>query len=178
MTTEQLITKAQNGNQTAIHKLYENYETYWFRLCLRYGRNRSEAQDIFQEGVLKIFQKLEKFDVNRGTFKSWSSRVIINQALKYLQKHQWQQSFDDLKMVENEADFSIHIIETISARELTEIIQQLPSGYRMIFNMHEIEGFSHREIAETLNISIGTSKSQLSKAKRLLREKLKALYNS
>ncbi|MFT6150404.1 MAG: RNA polymerase sigma-70 factor (ECF subfamily) [Saprospiraceae bacterium] len=175
MATEQLIQEAQKGNQSAIQKLYEYYETYWFRLCLRYGRNRSEAQDIFQEGAVQVFQKLEKFDVNRGNFKSWSSRVIINQALKYLKKHQWQQSFEDLETIENEVDFSIHIIEKISAKELIEVIQQLPTGYRMIFNMHEIEGFSHREIAEALHISVGTSKSQLSKAKRMLREKLKVI---
>lgn len=171
-----LIKQILKGKREAAASLYARHETYWFRLCLRYGRNKAEAQDIFQEGVVKVFDALDKFDTERGTFANWSNRVIVNEALKYLKKHQWQQTFEDIEVAGNTADMSENALEKITAKELTALIQELPLGYRVVFNMYEIEGYSHKEIAETLNISVGTSKSQLSKAKRMLREQLKVLF--
>jgi len=178
MTQEeiQLIKKAFKGQHRATQALYQYYKSYWFRICLRYGRNKSEAQDIFQEGVEKIFQHLKKFDLKKGHFKNWSARVLINAALQYLRKFQWQQSFEDLELAEMETDWNAQIYDQITAKELTELIQQLPSGYRMVFNMFEIEGYSHREIAELLNIAVSTSKSQLYKAKKLLQQKIIVLF--
>ncbi|GJM33568.1 MAG: DNA-directed RNA polymerase sigma-70 factor [Saprospiraceae bacterium] len=170
-----LIKKILAGDKSASKILYEQNEPYWFRLCLRYGRNRSEAQDIFQEGVVKVFQVLDKFDIKRGTFGGWSNRVIVNEALKYLKRHQWQESFEDLSLTAATMPWPESIIEKITARELIELVQKLPLGYRVVFNMYEIEGYSHREIAETLGISVGTSKSQLYKAKRTLQAQLKLL---
>lgn len=172
----QLIAKSLAGNKAASKQLYERYEQYWFRLCLRYGHNRSEAQDIFQEGVVKVFQGLDKFDVERGIFKNWSSKIMVNEALKYLKKHEWQHSFKDIELAENEADVSINILEEITVKELIKVVQQLPAGYRIVFNMYEIEGYTHREIAEVLRISVGTSKSQLFKAKKTLQQKLKIMF--
>ena len=171
-----LIQKIEAGDKIAMQQLYEQHERHWFRLCLRYGKNRSEAQDILQEGLISVFRDLGQFDAKRGAFKSWSNRVMVNAALRYLKKHQWQQSFEDLEIVGSTTDLSQNVLDNISAKELTLIIQQLPSGYRMVFNMYEIEGFSHKEIAEHLNISIGTSKSQLFKAKKMLRQKLEILF--
>ncbi len=170
-----LVQQIRVGDKSACKKLYDEYESYWFRLCLRYGRNRDEGQDMFQEGVVRIFQMLHKFDEQKGNFTNWSSRVLINEALKYLKKYQWQQSFDDLEVVSREVDDSMDILDQISAKELIQVIQQLPSGYRLVFNMYEMEGYSHKEIAQTLGISLGTSKSQLSKAKSLLRKQLSIL---
>ncbi len=172
----QLIQKVRSGNQKAIQALYGKYEPHWFRVCLRYGRNRDEAQDIFQEGAIKVFQALRQFDSNRGAFSTWSNRIFVNIALKYLKKYQWQQSFEDLSMVAGEVDWQESIIGRITAKELIELIQQLPSGYRVVFNMYEIEGYTHKEIAAELNISVGTSKSQLFKAKKMLQQKLKVLF--
>lgn len=171
-----LIQKILRGDEVAMQKLYEQHERFWFRLCLRYGRSRAEAQDILQEGLIMVFRDLAQFDPDRGAFATWANRVIVNAALRYLKKHQWQQSFEDLEQIENEPDFSIHILENITAKELTEVIQQLPSGYRIVFNMYVFDGYAHKEIAEALNISIGTSKSQLSKAKRQLRAKVDLLF--
>lgn len=171
-----LIKRASSKDEAAIQMLYERHVRHWFRLCLRYGRNRTEAQDIMQEGLVGVFQDLKQYDPERGEFKSWSNRVMVHAALRYLKKHQWQQSFEDLELAESEPDFSETILEKISAKELTHIIQQLPSGYRIVFNMYVIEGYSHKEISEALNVSIGTSKSQLSKAKKLLRRKLEILF--
>ena len=171
-----LIKHSLSGDSTATKKLYERYEAYWFRLCLRYGRNRGEAQDIFQEGTIRVFQVLDKFDAERGGFKGSSNRVIVNSALQYLRKYQWQQSFSDLSEAKGEMDWGETILDKITAKELIEIIQQLPLGYRIVFNMYEMEGYKHREIAKTLGISVGTSKSQLFKAKKLLQQKLRVLF--
>ena len=99
MTTDDLllIQKSLNGDKAAMHALYKQHERHWFRLCLRYGKNRSEAQDILQEGLILIFRDLKQFDPSRGKFKSWSNRVMVNAALRYLKKHQWQHSFEDLE---------------------------------------------------------------------------------
>lgn len=172
-----LIKRILNGDDKATDVMYKRYERIWFRLCLRYGRNRSDAEDIMQDGLLMIFRDLRQHDSQRGVFKRWSNRIMVNAALKYLKKHQWQQSFEDLSAADSEAQISQYIIETISAKELTLLIQQLPSGYRQIFNMYEIEGYSHLEIAEALNITVSTSKSQLFKAKKSLRQQLEFLLS-
>lgn len=171
-----LIQKAVSGEEPAIQMLYEKHQRHWFRLCLRYGKNRDEAQDIMQEGLVAVFRDLKQFDSKRGEFKSWSNRVMVNAALRYLKKHQWQQNFEDLELAESEPDLSENALGKLSAKELTQVIQKLPSGYRIVFNMYVIEGYTHQEIAKELNISIGTSKSQLSKAKKLLRQKLEILF--
>lgn len=171
-----IIHQILSGNQSSERLLYNQYKQYWFRLCLRYGRNRTEAEDILQEGLLYIFRDLKQFKPERGKFKSWSSRVLVNAALRYLKKNQWQQSFADLEVITSEATVSNDILERISAKELTQVIQKLPSGYRLVFNMYAIEGFSHKEIAEHLNISVSTSKSQLFKARRALKQHLEVLF--
>lgn len=171
-----LIDRIKQGDQSAMQTLYQRHERYWFRLCLRYARNRSEAQDMMQEGLILIFRDLHQYDPERGAFLSWSSRVLVHAALRYLKKHQWQLSFDDLELATREPALNESAIEKLSAKELTQLIQQLPTGYRVVFNMYVMEGYNHREISETLNISEGTSKSQLHKAKKLLRQQIESLF--
>ena len=169
---QQLINKAKRGDKRASQQLYEQYERYWFRICLRYGKNRNEAQDILQEGLIAVFRGLKTFNTTKGNFKSWSSKVVVNAALQYLKKHQKQRVFSDLTEAQTNVDFSANILDRLAAKELIALIQQLPLGYRLVFNMYVLEGYSHQEIAQQLNISVGTSKSQLSKAKRTLRERI------
>lgn len=173
---QSLITKIKKGDKVAINQLYQRHKSYWFRICLRYGRNRDEAQNLFQDGVAKVFQEIEKFDNERKTFNAWSNKVLINEILKSLKKNQWQETFEDLDTSDTRFEWTGEIIEKISAKELTEIIQSLPFGFRMVFNMYEIEGYTHREIAAKLNISVGTSKSQLSRAKKALQYKIQMLF--
>lgn len=171
-----LIQKCLKDDKGAIQALYHRHKQYWFGICLRYASNRFEAQDIFQEAVSTIFAKLRQFNPKKGNFKGWSNKVFVNAALMYLKKYQWQQSFKELDYAEEEIDMSENALGKITAKELTKLIQQLPFGYRVVFNMREIEGYSHYEIAQTLGISVGTSKSQLSKAKKVLRAKIKILF--
>ncbi|MEO1712347.1 MAG: RNA polymerase sigma factor [Bacteroidota bacterium] len=172
----EIIERILSGDQKAMQTLYQRHERVWFRLCLRYARNRSDAQDILQEGLIQIFRDLHQFDDDRGAFSNWSNRVLVNAALRYLRKYQWQNSFDDLEIIRQEPVLNESAIDQLSAHELTQLIQQLPTGYRVVFNMYVMEGYNHREIAETLNISEGTSKSQLHKAKKLLRQQIESLF--
>lgn len=171
-----LLKDARKGNQKAIKSLYEKNEAYWFRICLRYGKNRNQAQDIFQEGVSKVFQAIHQFDSEKGSFYSWSNKIIVNSALKFLKKNQWQDSFLEINEIDHQLDLLEDAMNQISAKELITIIQKLPFGYRMVFNMYEIDGYSHSEIAQKLQISIGTSKSQLSKSKKALQQKISLLF--
>lgn len=129
-----------------------------------------------QEGLINVFESLGQFDPAKGAFPHWSSRVMVHAALRYLKRNQWQQSFEDLDRIAGSAEQAEDALSDISAKELTQLIQQLPTGYRVVFNMYEVEGYSHREIAEALNISVGTSKSQLAKAKRSLRLSLETYF--
>lgn len=174
----QLIAKILHGERQAEQELYNRHERRWFRLCLRYGKSRMEAMDILQEGLIAIFKDLYQFDAKRGTFVHWSNRVLVNAALRFLKKHQWQQTFMDLEAAENESEITEDALDKIAAKELIHLIHQLPLGYRIVFNMYVIEGFSHKEIAEQLKISTGTSKSQLSKAKKALRNQLEYFLNN
>jgi len=172
----QLIQDAIAGNKQAKRALYEKYERHWFRLCLRYGQNYAEAEDILQEGLIGIFKDLKQFDAERGAFSTWSNRVLVNAALRFLKQNQWQQSFVNLEEAHQEHMISENILAQISAQELTNIIQKLPLGYRVVFNMYAIEGYSHKEIAQTLKITISTSKSQLHKARKALKKQLEILF--
>lgn len=177
MTTNDssLIKSYLRGDRAAMQQLYERHEQYWFRLCLRYGRNRSEAQDIMQDGLVQIFKTLKQFDTVKGSFSAWSNRIMVTTALQHFRREKYRVS-EDLDFVAEEADTSENVFDKISAKELTQIIQQLPDGYRMVFNLYEIEGYKHQEIAKMLEISVGTSKSQLSKAKKMLRAQLEKIF--
>jgi len=141
-------------------------------LALRYGKSKYEAEDILQEGLVQVFKDLYQYDSRKSQFGTWSNRVIVHAALKYLKKCNWHNSLLDITNTEIPHDGEIEVLSTLSAKELTQLIQSLPMGYRIVFNMHVIEGYSHPEIAKKLGIEVGTSKSQLSKSKRELRNKL------
>lgn len=173
-----IIKKAIQGNASAQRAIYDAYSTRWFMTSLRYGKNKMEAEDIFQEALINIFNRLKTYDHNKGAFTTWSTRVIINSAMTYLKKNSWATSMagiDDLYDAEVETET---VYDKLSAKELTAHIQKLPLGYRLVFNMYAIEGFSHKEIAAQLEISVGTSKSQLFKARRELQGILESQLTS
>ena len=168
------IRKAHKGDRKAQEVLYRQYRSMWYMISMRYGKNKMQAEDILQEGLIRIFNDLGKFDPSKGKFSSWSSRIIVNAALRYLQKTSWNNTFTDLDQAEEVSDDFESIIDQISSKELTEMIQKLPLGYRIVFNMNVIEGYTHKEIGKELGISEGTSKSQLAKARKLLRKVLES----
>lgn len=167
-----IISKCLQGNEASQRDLYELYRVKWYMLSLRYANSRDEAADILQEGLICIFNDLHQFDSSRGKFVTWSCRVLVNAALRYLKKHSWNSMVSYLDHLDDITSNEVNIVDRLSAKELTELLQRLPTGYRIVFNMYAIEGFSHKEIAEHLGIAEGTSKSQLAKARKALREKL------
>lgn len=168
MSIEQLIHECAKNNTKAKEQLYRLLSPKIFAVCLKYSRNYEEAQDNLQEGFLLLFDKIHLFKHN-GSFEGWAKRVVINYIL---QQYRGQIVFEIVsenhpEIVEIESDE-----ENITLDFLTRIIQELPDRYRLVFNLYVIDGYSHKEIAEMLSINIGTSKSNLARAKGILKEKI------
>jgi len=145
-----------------------------FGVCLRYAGNYDDAQDILQDGFIKVFEKIDQFGF-KGAFEGWMRRIMVNTALeKYRSNYQVINIHDNVKEINNEyaEDFSTDI----DARELIKFIQELSPKYRMVFNLYAIEGYSHKEISNMLGITEGTSKSNLSRARDILKEKVNKYY--
>ena len=170
----EILEKAKKGKSSAQKYLYDKYSATLYVLCLRYARDRSEANDIHQEGFISIFKDLHQF-TGEGDLGAWMRKVMVNTALQYIRKWKkdwdWQNSDDHLQHLQ--VDEAAH--SNLNLEDLTKIIQQLPLGYRIVFNMYVIEGFSHKEIAEELDISVSTSKSQLHRAKESIKNKIDIL---
>ena len=172
MSLKKLIEKCAKNDQKAQAEVYQIYAGKLFSLCLKYSRNREEAQDNLQDGFITIFNKIKSFN-HKGSFEGWMKRVVINTALqKYRQKSL-------LSIVTEEIPEEIIVEvdeEMVSMDYLLEIIQQLPDRYRMVFNLYILDGYSHKEIAEELNISDSTSKSNLSRARVILKQKIEESF--
>lgn len=171
---EILIRKCCKGNTLAQRRLYDKFSPKLFAVCMRYSNCRDDAQDNFQEAFIKIFQKIDSFN-GKGSFEGWMRRIMVNQCMDKFRKNRLTIVTDNpQKYQEHELDEDEDDVEPIiSADALTDLIQQLPNQYRLVFNLYVIENYTHAEIAEQLNISIGTSKSNLSRAKSWLRDRLK-----
>jgi len=171
---KQLINDCKNNNRKAQEQLYRLYSTKLFAVCLKYSRNYTEAQDNLQDGFLIIFNKIDQFSF-KGSFDGWLKRIMINNVLQQYRN----QTFLSLVNEEVEADYEIELDdENISLEYLLKIIQELPDRYRLVFNLYVLDGFSHQEIAEMLSINIGTSKSNLARAKMILKEKIEHYKNN
>ena len=168
MTLEQLIHECTKQNTKVQEQLYRLLAPRLFAVCLKYSRNYDEAQDNLQESFLIIFDKISQFK-NKGSFEGWAKRVVINYTL---QQYRNQNIFEIVS--ENIAEEETVEIDNdeISLEFLTQIIQELPDRYRLVFNLYVIDDYSHKEIAEMLSINIGTSKSNLARAKGILKEKI------
>jgi RNA polymerase sigma factor (sigma-70 family) len=165
-----LARKAASGNEAAFKQLYDLYSNNLFTVCLRYAKNRECAQDYLQETFINIYKNLAKFDDKKGALYTWMKRVTINTCLMDLRKGTlYLVSLTEANHLENQQS---NALSKLSLKEMLGLIQKLPTGYRTIFNLYVIDGFAHKEIAEQLNISISTSKSQLMKARNLLQKKI------
>ena len=164
-----LISNCLKDKAGAKKQLYEMHKVQWFMLCQRYSNSREDAKDMLQDGLVQIFKDLHQFDPQRASFSTWSNRVMANSALRYLKKWKHLNFTEELRDMEPLIMDTTQYIEIINAETLTKAIQQLPAGYRSVFNLYVLEGYSHKEIASKLNISVGTSRSQFFKAKKQLR---------
>ena len=168
MSLEQLIEQCKKNDVKAQSQIYKLFASKLFSICLKYSRNYAEAEDNLQDAFVTIFKKISQFK-NIGSFEGWMKRIAINTAL---QRYRSVGVFDIVN--ENQImDESIDIDEdTISMDFLLRIIQELPNRYRLVFNLYALDDYSHKEIAEMLNISTGTSKSNLARARMILKEKI------
>lgn len=174
MSLEQLILDCQKKNIKAQEQLFRLFSSKLFAVCLKYSRNYEEAQDNLQDGFMMIFDKIGQFSF-KGSFEGWAKRLMINNALQYYRKENF------LKIINEEiADEEVVEIDDahISLDYLLGIIQELPDRYRLVFNLYVIDNYAHKEIAEMLNINIGTSKSNLSRARAILKQKIEVLNNT
>lgn len=175
MTFDKIIKKASKNNRKAQAQLYDEFGSLWYSICLRYNMNEEDAQDALQNALIKIYSKIKLYDAERGSFKSWSAKIVVNENLMLLRKQKAKFAHSTEELNHEIMDKGHSAMDILSAKELTRMIQQLPEGYRYVFNLYVIEGYSHEEIAKQLGISIGTSKSQLFKAKKYLKQKLEVL---
>jgi len=169
---KELIKACKRKKQAAQKQLYERYYDMMFRTCFRYLGNSHNAEDIVVEGFLKIFEKIKTFEYrNPNSLKNWMQTIMVNQSLMYLRRNK------KILFSDNEHIFEQNytIDETLEIKDIHRAIAQMPTGYRTVFNMYVVEGFAHKEIAESLNISEQTSKSQLSRAKKFLQKMIKDL---
>jgi len=174
LTLDELILKCKKQDATAQGELYKQYNRILFAICLRYSPNYTEAEDNLQDAFITIFKKVEQYN-GKGSFEGWMKRVTVNTVL---QKYRKQRTFEivDEGQIEDEVVVEIES-EDIPLDFLLKIVQELPDRYRLVFSMYVMDGYQHKEIAEMLGISDGTSKSNLARARMILKNKIEE-YNA
>jgi len=168
---EALLQGCREGHRKSQELLYRQFYGYAMSVCLRYTRSRDEAIEVLNDGFMKVFTKTEKYDPERS-FKGWLRRIMINTALDYYRQQVKHYFHEDVEMAAHTSTNET-VIGTLAHEELIRLVQRLTPAYRMVFNMYVIDGYSHEEIAEQLEISVGTSKSNLARAREQLRNMLK-----
>ncbi len=176
MQSNQMISDADlikgciEGDRRMQKQLYDQFSPKMYAVCLRYMGNADDAQDILQEGFIKIFKNLERFRGD-GSFEGWVRRIFVNTAIEHIRKKKLNLSLTEK---EDTIEFkSVSALDNINEKDLLKIVSDLSPGYRSVFNLYVVEGFSHKEIGELLGINEGTSKSQLARARMILQEKIK-----
>ena len=167
-----LLSRCLKKEVAAEYQLYHHFAPKMYGICLRYGGNELEAEEILQNGFIRLFSHLHQFKF-KGSVEQWVERIFLNTAINYIKKNLKFSMEVELSNVEEDAALQEDVFSIIATKELLAIIQSLPPGYRMIFNLFVIEDYDHKEIAKLLGISRGTSKSNLHRAKSLVRRMLK-----
>ncbi|MEM6842807.1 MAG: RNA polymerase sigma factor [Bacteroidota bacterium] len=173
-TLDTLVDGLRKNDSRSQQVVYERFSPVMFSVSLRYVKDHDSAQDVLLKSFMKVFSNIKQYK-GEGSFEGWVRRIVVNEALMFLRKHKNMSVEVDIEEAQNAVATTYNHLE---AEELLSLVQQLPVGYRTVFNMYAIEGYAHAEIAEKLNISEGTSKSQLSRAKQLLRQMLDRLDQS
>lgn len=165
----ELIDGCRLGNRKAQEMLYKVFAAKMLGVCMRYATDKMEAEDMLQDGFIKVFSKIKDFK-GEGSFEGWTRRIMVHSSIEYYRKHHKMIRFMDWELAGAEQSVNVEAISNLEAKDLLAIIQTLSPGYKMVFNLYAIEGYSHKEIGEMLNISEGASKSQLSRARTILKE--------
>lgn len=169
-TEEALIAGCQKGNSKDQQVLFEKYAAKMLGVCRRYVKDADESEDVMISAFAKVFEKLDSFRFE-GSFEGWLRRIMVNESLMYIRRNKSMYLEVEIEKADREPDLA-RLSDQLEADDLLRMVQELPVGYRTVFNLYAIEGFSHQEIAEMMEISEGTSKSQLSRARALLQKQL------
>lgn len=171
-----MIEACKKGDRAAQRALYDRLAPRMFPICIRYAGDREVAQDILQDGFVTLFMKLDDFK-GEGSFEGWARRIFVTTALMYLRKKDALKMSDELDTVRGMKAETVTQIQSLGYKELMELIMTLPPGFRTVFNMYAVEGYSHKEISDMLGISETTSRTQLSRARTWLQNKIKEREN-
>lgn len=171
---EKIIEGCVAGNRKAQRTLFDRYKSPMFGICLRYSKSKDEAEDVLMESFMTVFSEIHTFRAE-GSIDQWIRRIVVNTAINNYRKnlkHYYHSDIEDVDETHIDMDENVQLTENLSAAEVLKIMQEMPEGYRVVFNLYVMEGYKHKEIADMLNITTGTSKSQLSKARKIIQDKL------
>jgi len=163
-----LIEGCIRGDRKMQYELYQRFSPKMYGVCLRYAGKAEEAEDILQEGFIKVFRKIGSFR-SEGSFEGWIRRIFVNTAIEHFRKKTYLQPITEYEEATGEGKY-LSVLDNLAEKDIIQLVQQLSPGYRTVFNMYVIEGYTHKQIADELGISEGTSKSQLSRAKIILQD--------
>ena len=166
-----LIQGCLEGDRRMQEALYRRFSPRMYGVCLRYAGNAAEAEDILQEGFIKVYKKLSSYR-REGSFEGWIRRIFVNTAIEHFRRKTYQQPITERHENTVEGKY-LSVLDDLAEKDIMKLIQELSPGYRTVFNLYVVEGYTHKEIGDLLNISEGTSKSQLSRAKVVLQELVK-----
>ena len=166
-----IIRESMTGNPKMQQMLYEQFAPMLYKQCLRYAKSNSDAEDLLQEGFIKIFSNLDKFR-NEGSFEGWLKQIMFRTAVSYFRRTVRKVYNHQTELCHYIEDKEINVFDTLAQKDIVNVMTKLPAGYRTVFTMFVIEGYNHKEIAGILGCSEGSSKSQLSRSKTQLREML------
>ena len=171
-TEQQMIALCKRGDRAAQKALFDSLSKKMFPLCIRYMGDRDAAEDVLQEGFISLFSKLDSYS-GEGSFEGWARKVFVNTALMTLRRNDVMKQTEDIEIARNVTGSETSALQDMSYKELLDVVADLPPGFRTVFNLFLVEGYSHKEISEILGISEATSRSQLQRARVMLQNKIK-----
>ena len=168
---DKIVARCKKGDRKAGEQLYQMFSAKMFAVCIQYSKSREEAEDNLQDGFIKVLESIDQYK-GKGSFEGWMKRIFINTALEKFRKNRSVQVVEEVPEVVDEDDFDNDV--SIPPEVLFEFVNELPEKYRLVFNLYVMEDMQHKEIAALLGISDGTSKSNLARAKEILKRKINA----
>lgn len=171
--TQDVLKACIAGRRSSQELLYQHFSPRMFGICLRYAHDYPTAEDLLQEGFIKVFNKLDMYSYE-GSFEGWLKRIFVNTAIEHYRKSSSRRFFVEIEEAQ-ELSLDGSAIDLLAAQDLLKLVQKLPDGYRTVFNLYAIEGYNHKEVGKLLGISEGTSKSQLARARATLQKELKKI---
>ena len=172
LTEQQMIELCKKGDRVAQKALFDSLSRKMFPLCIRYMGDRDAAEDVLQEGFISLFSKLDSYS-GEGSFEGWARKVFVNTALMTLRKNDVMKQSEDIESARNVTGNETSALQNMSYKELMDIVAELPPGFRTVFNLFTVEGYSHKEISGILGITEATSRSQLQRARVMLQNRIK-----